>query len=208
VDLEPGVGGGRGGRPFSWIEAESADGDAAPGRPRSRLDPATPEFLIRGLKPGPYLLQVGPGDRLIKSLQYDGRDYTDRPIEIAAGQEISGVIVTVAQRGAELTGYVRDPQGRPISSNSVVLCFPADADRWSRYGTEPDRLRAATVGDDGRYQLTNLPGGDYLVVAVDDAYADALYNPAFLAKAAPLAEKVTLGWGEERSASLTLRHLP
>jgi hypothetical protein len=209
VVSEPAPAGSPARLPISMILAESADGDPSLGRPTFRFDRAKPslEFRIQGLRPGAYLLQT-LGGGLVKSVEYDGRDYTSQPLEIRGGQEISGVVVTLTRQGAELTGFVRDAQGRPLTSNSVVLCFPAESESWARYGTQPQRLRAATVSDDGSYRFTSLPGGDYLVVALDDAHAEAWHNPAFLAKIAPLASKVVLDWGEQRNESLTFPQLP
>jgi hypothetical protein len=197
------------GLPLSLIVADPADGDPALGRPTFTFDRSnpSPEFRIQGLKPGAYLLDV-LGGGLVKSVVVDQRDHTDRPLEVAGGTEITGVVVTLTRRSARLAGYVRDAQGRPLTSNAVVLCFPADPARRERYGTQPKRLRAATMADDGGYQLNNLPAGDYLLAALDEAYADAWHDATFLAKVAPLAAKVRLDWDQERNESLTLLQFP
>src|SRR5438105_2227614 len=53
---------------------------------------------------------------------------------------------------ADLGGYVRDPQGRVVSGATVTARNPAKSIE-----------RTTTTNDDGYYQITNLPPGDYEV---------------------------------------------
>jgi protocatechuate 3,4-dioxygenase beta subunit len=193
------------GLPVMSVAAEPAGGDPALGQPRAainRSDPS-PTFRIEGLQRGEYLIRTAGGG-MIKSVIHDGKDYTYRPFDASSGQDIAGVVITLTDQPAQLAGTVRDPQGRPVTSNAVAICFPAERDQWSRYGLQPMRLRAVTVANDGAFRITALPAGDYLVIAVDDEYADAWKDPAFLAKVATSAAKVTLGWGEAKHQNLTL----
>jgi hypothetical protein len=187
------------------VRAEPAGGDAALGQPGVTLNRADPsaQFTIAGLQKGEYLLRM-VGGGIIKSIVHDGKDYTYRPFDASNGQDISGVVVTLTNQSARLAGSVRDTQGRPITSNAVAMCFPAEREQWSRYGIQPTRLRSVTVGSDGSYRFMGLPAGDYLIIGVDDGYADAWKDPAFLEKIAASAARVTLAWGDAKSQDVPL----
>jgi hypothetical protein len=193
------------GLPLVNVSAESADGDPALGQRSASVNRAepSPSFRIDGLQRGAYLLRV-IGGGLVKSVVHDGRDYTYRPVDMSGGQDMSDVIVTVTSQRSRLTGFVRDAQGRPVTSGAVVIRFPAEREQWSRYGIRPAKLGSTTVGSDGGYQFVGLPAGDYLLVAVDDVHAESWQDPAFLAKVAASATRVSVAWGAERDQSLTL----
>jgi hypothetical protein len=195
---------GGAGMPILSIAAEPANGDPSLGQPRATLERtgASLPFTLEGLQRGEYFLRVILGT--VKSITANDKDYTYRPIDTTNSGDISGVVVTITQQAARLSGAVRDTQGRTITSGAAVVCFPAEREQWSKYGLQPSRLRSATVSNAGLYQLPVLPAGDYLLIAVDDSLADGWKDPAFLAKAAGAADRVTLAWGETKSQDLKL----
>jgi hypothetical protein len=193
------------GLPYLSIAAEPAGGDPALGQPRFNVDRSNPSdlFTLEGLQPGEYLLRtIGGG--LIKSIAQDGRDYTYKPFDASNGRDISGVVVTLTDQVARLEGVVHDGQDRPVTSNAAAICFPAERDQWSRYGIQPMRLRSTAVASNGAYRFASLPAGDYFIVAVDDAYADAWKDPKFLEKVSGAATRVTIGWGETKTQNVSL----
>jgi hypothetical protein len=139
----------------------------------------------------------------VKSVQWQGRDCTDRPFDATSGRDIDDVVVTFTFETAAIAGFVRDVKGQ-ILTTGAVIAFPTDRTLWSRYGFAPSRIKSAPVSTNGQFTITPLPAGDYYVLAVDDAQATAWQDPAFLGAAAVRAEKATVGWGETRSVNLTL----
>lgn len=186
------------------VTAEPADGDPALGRPTTTAGRGLPgdSFSLDGLQPGIYLLRGSYFP--VRSITWQGRDITDVGVDLTAGNDVEGVVITLTARGTELTGSVSSPGGgRPLMA---VLAFPADPALWSNYGwTAPRRLRSVPVRTDGTYAIRNLPGGDYLVVAVEAQLADAWVDPRFLAAAASQASGVTIRWGERVTQDLSLR---
>lgn len=65
---------------------------------------------------------------------------------------IGGASAQSQSNAADLQGFVRDPQGAVVQNASVTARNP---------GTNTSRT--ATTNDDGFYQITNLPPGDYEV---------------------------------------------
>jgi hypothetical protein len=72
------------------------------------------------------------------------------------------------------------------------------------YGLTADRLRSTRSGSDGSYSFTSLRDGDYLVVALPSAQADAWRDPRLLAAAAPHASRVMLTASAPRTQDLRM----
>jgi hypothetical protein len=66
--------------------------------------------------------------------------------------------VTVAFDGGEISGTVRDDQGRP-ASGAVVAIVPADPGR-------KERTRNGMTDQDGRFQIRGVPPGSYQAFAM------------------------------------------
>jgi 5-hydroxyisourate hydrolase-like protein (transthyretin family) len=202
-----GVGSASGGGPpppptRSPMYAEPADGNSELGMPGGWWAMASRQFEVTGLQPGQYRLRFW-GVPFVKSIVWEGRDLTYDAFDAAEGHDFNGVEVTLTDQAATIEGYVRDESGNK-AGDAVVLAFPTDRRRWTRYGFAPAHLRSASVTNSGTYTL-KLPGGDYYVVAVDPAKAGGLYDPAFLAAAVRVAETVRVGWGETKTQAVTQR---
>ena len=95
-------------------------------------------------------------------------------------------------------------EGAPVA-NGVVIYFPVEREQWTKYGFQPSRLRSVAVSTGGSYTITRIPAGEYFVIAVNESHADRWQDPEFLARAAPLATKVSVPWGAVVTQALTLR---
>ena len=170
------------------ILAMPANGDPALGGPRtsptrpSGPDPA--EWTLRGFLPGRFVLGLLGGR--VKSIAWNGRDYTHRPFEVAPGADIADVVVTVTTSSTTVSGTVRETQGTQ-AGDGLVIAFPVEREQWTNYGFTSPRILTARVGSDGRYSLSNLPAGDYHVVAVDVGLANAWRDPTMLDQLAAVA---------------------
>ena len=64
---------------------------------------------------------------------------------------------------AAISGHVTDAKSAAVSNYSVVV-FPTDRTKW----LEPSRsLRTARPAQDGSFEVTSLPPGEYWVAATD-----------------------------------------
>ena len=84
---------------------------------------------------------------------------------------------------------------RPVPTNR----FPSNRALW-----RPDarRIRWARAGTDGRWNITGLPAGDYLIAALVDLDPDDLADSAFLERMLAAAIKTSLGEGEQKTQDL------
>jgi hypothetical protein len=191
------------------IYAEPAAADVSLGVVQSispAVDGDSDTFSLTGLRAGEYVLRVrsGAGRYMVKSIQAGGRDVTHRPMAIATGRNLSDVVVTFT---AEIPSIAGSVQGDPSAvARSAVMVFPVEKEQWAGYGLSPTRLRSQpTVAS--AYRFDALPAGDYFVVAVDVSQGTAWQDPRFLARAAGVATRVSIGWGEARVVDLKLTRI-
>ena len=64
---------------------------------------------------------------------------------------------------AAISGHVTDATSAPVNNYSVVV-FPTDRTKWS---VTPRLLRLAQPAQDGSFEVTSLPPGEYWVAATD-----------------------------------------
>ena len=185
------------------VRLEPAGGVASLGLPRASVSRTATEFSIDDLLPGEYLLSVMYTGRL-KSVQWDGRDYTDRAFDASAGQDITDVVVTVTKKSVLLTGVVRDERGGTAVDDAAVIVFPADQALWRNVGIAPARIKSVAVSSARDYRFQTLPAGEYYVVAVAGDLISAWQDPAFLEVASRVASRVTLDWGDQKSVELRI----
>lgn len=169
-------------------------------------------FAVKGVAPGRYRASVNlPGMMFgtalpnatwtLKSVRIGiGPDIADTPIEIDAGRDLSGLVVTLTDRPTVLSGKVFDRDGRPTSAFPIVI-FSTNPALWSPGSRQVQQVRAAT---DGTYRLAGLPAGEYYVGAVTALDLEDLLDPAFLQQIVPIAFKLTLVEGETRQQDLKL----
>jgi hypothetical protein len=129
------------------------------------------------------------------------KDLSNQPIVTTAGTDIEGLVVTFTDRTATLTGSVAGVA--KYENGAAVIAFPAERERWVDWGLDAETIRAVAVGTDGSYRLS-LPGGNYLVVAVDGALIEKWQEPAFLESASRLARSLTLDWGQTQALNITV----
>lgn len=186
------------------LQAEPANGDisvAGPSQFRSQpSDPAA--FSFEGLLPGQVYLR-GTLPPKIMSIVWNGRDMTHRPFDTSEGRDYTDVVVTFTDKTTSLTGAVLDDRGRPVADASVIA-FPVEREQWANYGFNPPRLRAAQPASNGTYRQTVLPPGEYFVAAIRPLAGVDWRNARFLEAASRLASRVTLDWGDAKTADLRL----
>ncbi len=158
-------------------------------------------FTIEGVRPGAHLVRVAGNLRgwTLKSVQVDGRDVTDTPLEIRSGQSLGGLRLLFTDRLTEINGTVADEGGTP-STDLTVLAFAVDEDLWRPLSRH---IATARPDQNGRFQLRGLPAGDYFVALVDPEEQGQWFEPAFLSSQRPRASRVSLVDGDVKTQDFT-----
>jgi hypothetical protein len=136
----------------------------------------------------------------IRSSIANGRDTLDFPLEVRMGEPVSDVVVTVVPRLAEIAGQLQHDASQPATGFTVIV-FPADPQYWT---PQSRRIQAVRPATDGRFNVRNLPGGEYRLVAVTDLEAGQWFDPAFLKELLAGSMAVTLAEGERKEQTLRI----
>ena len=83
-----------------------------------------------------------------------------------------------------------------------MIVFPTER-RW--WGASSRRVRATRPASDGRFSVTDLPAGDYLIAALTDVEPDEWKRAEFLGQLVTAGVKVTIRDGERTVQDLRLR---
>lgn len=153
-------------------------------------------FTIPNVVPGRYRLTAqigGPGGWTLKSATAGGRDIFDFPLEIGPNDRIGDAVLTFSNRTQEVSGTLQDASGRPAPDYTVIV-FPAENRLWD----SPLRIATARPSTDGRFQLRNLPAGDYRIAALVDIAPGEANDPALLEQLVPASVVFTLREGERK----------
>jgi protocatechuate 3,4-dioxygenase beta subunit len=144
---------------FSYIGAQAAIDDDG-------------RFTLMNMLPGTYQLTVQVQQRssphIVVSQRVSGEETLDTGFEVAPGQQIEDVQLTVASAPAALSGVVRAPNGSP-AANATIVMFPATASAWA---LKSPRMLSVQTTQSGRYEFAKVPPGEYLVSVADVAPAD------------------------------------
>ena len=162
-------------------------------------------FEIRGIGEAQVIRLLGlPDDWVLDAVLLNGRDITDQPIHLPAGRATSGFRIVVTDRTTRLRGTVVDADGRP-TADARVMIFAADATRWQY----PSRfVRTERPDQYGSFDVVGLPTEQYLAFAATGMPRGAETDTQFLERIRPTATGFTLGAGETRDITLTVRPLP
>jgi 5-hydroxyisourate hydrolase-like protein (transthyretin family) len=169
-------------------------------------------FTVSGVAPGRYRLNTPlamiplPGANLmtggwtLKGVMVGGRDIADAPLDVKAGADVSGVVVTFTDKPSELSGTVFDGLGR-VTPNFPIVVFSTDRGYWT---PSSRRVQTARPASDGQFTVTGLPAGEYYVCAVTAVDRTEVYESAFLDQLVAVSFKITIADGQKLKQDLRL----
>jgi hypothetical protein len=140
-----------------------------------------------------------PAQWMIKSIVVGSTDVTDGAFELRGTEQITNARIVLTDRVSELNGTVT-ARNQEAKDSSVVV-FADDAALW----TFPTRfVRMARADAQGHFTLRGLPGGTYLVAAVDYLEEGEWQDPEFLERLREPATRVSVRDGETKTVGLQL----
>jgi hypothetical protein len=161
-------------------------------------------FVVSNVLPAAYVPSAtvgGASGWWLRSAVAGGRDLLDFPLDLTAvPADVSGALLTFADRRSELSGSLQGASGQ-AATDYFVIVFPADRALWQA----ARRLRSTRPASDGRFSVSDLPAGDYLIAALTDIDPDAWRQAVFLEQAAAAAVRVTIGEGARVTQDLRIR---
>jgi hypothetical protein len=154
------------------------------------------KFRVSDIVPGTYrLTAMGLGGWRPAAAEINGRDALDFPLDVKPGDDITGATVTFTDRTTELDGTLQEASGRPTAEYTIVL-FPKDPRYWLPQSRRIQGVRPAT---NGQFTFQNVPGGDYLLVAVSDVEVGQWFDAGWLRELAGAAMPITIRDGEHKT---------
>jgi hypothetical protein len=126
------------------------------------------------------------------------REWLDDAIDIRPGEAITGVVVTVTNRPAGLSGKVIDETGNP-TPNFFVVMFSTERRNWT---SGSRRVAQARPDNTGGFSISTLPAGEYYVAALTDLDPSDLAEISFLESLVAASIRVTLVPGEVKAQTL------
>ncbi|HUJ49751.1 MAG TPA: carboxypeptidase-like regulatory domain-containing protein, partial [Bryobacteraceae bacterium] len=116
-------------------------------------------FSLTGLEPAPYRVTIGQiaPPAFIKSVSFNGRDIRGE-IDLASAPSAALDIVISDHASSSISGVVIDSAG-PVGPNVTVI---AASGRF-----QGRRIPLAQTDQNGKFSFTNLPAGDYFLIAMD-----------------------------------------
>jgi len=156
-------------------------------------------------KARPGLLRVSvnplPPGWGIRAVRYKGTDVIDSGIEFRPNEDVADIEVELTNRMPEVSGRVTNARG-DIQKDYTVVLFPEDHDKWTAANTR--YMRSGRPDQDGRFKLSTLPPGSYLIVAVDQIEQGEWMDPDFLERMREKATGIAVGDGDAKSVDLKL----
>jgi protocatechuate 3,4-dioxygenase beta subunit len=163
---------------------------------------ASGAFRVAGLPPDRYLVAATwPGMRTgdgttgwwLTTIQVDGRDLGDRPIDVQPNENVANVTLGFRDRIGAIEGVLTDAQGR-AAPGYYVLAFPVERESWRT--TSRRNVPPVQTGTDGRYRLVGLLPGAYYLAVVTEVKPDEAMDPTLLDSIVTSAVPVKIGDGE------------
>jgi hypothetical protein len=166
-------------------------------RPGNGLIDTAGRFQLRDVS-GPVLFRAAglPPDVVLKSVTLNGVDITDRPHDVSGG-DVTGLEIALGEP-AQVNGIARNARGEPMRDFRVAV-YPAHA----KPGVLTARfVRTGSADPSGRFQLAQLPAGEYLGAAVESFDQGEEWDPAFQQRLLPAARRFTLKEGQTLALEL------
>jgi len=142
-----------------------------------------------------------PKGWMLKSVNFNGQDVTDRGIEFKAGEDVTAIEIELTSAVQTVTGTVASDTSQAVKDYTVVI-FAEDQQKWAL--PQNRWMASARPDQDGRYRVTSLPPGRYFAIAVDYVAQGEWQDPEWLANAAKKATAFSLDEGASKTLDLRL----
>ena len=134
----------------------------------------------------------------LKAVRFGGADITDTGYDVSG--DVDGIEIVMTDRGTRVSGSAQNARYQP-ATDYVVVFLP----REEKPNVNPTRfVQTARPDQQGRYQIKDLPPGQYVAAAIESLNRDGHYDPAFQKRMRSIATPFTLKEGEQLELDLPL----
>ncbi|HEU4938552.1 MAG TPA: carboxypeptidase-like regulatory domain-containing protein [Vicinamibacterales bacterium] len=167
---------------------------------------ATPDedgrFVFPDVFPGDYVVKVmttnGPLNWFSDAASLAGRDVMNEALSVKANQQISGLVVTMTDQRAEISGTLLTASGEP-APQYLILVYPTDERYWT---AQSGRMLGTRPKEDGSFTLSGLRAGRYRIATLLDAESGVWFDPAYLRQIDTTATALSVTDGERKVLNL------
>ena len=184
-----------------FVTAFSLDGGMFGGGAPGRVDDDYTFVLKTSPGRSRIALSNPPPGWSIRAVRLNGADVLDSGIEFKPNENVRGLEVELTNKVSAITGLVTGGRG-DASRDYTAIAFPQDSERWKE--TNSRYIRTGRPDQDGRFKISGLPPGDYLLIAVDRVDPGESTDPEFLERVRTKATRFSLLEGETKSVDLKL----
>jgi len=134
----------------------------------------------------------------LKAVRFGGADITDTGYDVSG--DLHGIEIVMTDRGTRVSGTAKDARYQQVTDYAVVF-LPKE----EKLNVSPTRfIQTARPDQQGRYEIKDLPPGQYVVMAVESLSRDGHYDPAFQKRMSSIATPLTLKEGQQLELDLQL----
>jgi hypothetical protein len=162
---------------------------------------ASGRFVLSNVFPGKYLISVTSREStgwFVDSSTLAGQDVLFQPLAVKPNQSLSGVVVTLTDRRAELAGTIVTDKGEP-APEYLILVYPTEERYWN---SRSRRMFVTRAGPDGKFVINGLVAGTYRVATLLDVEYGAWFEPAFVRQLERVSIPLTIGDSEKKALNL------
>lgn len=157
-------------------------------------------FRAAFLMPGRHQVNaiLPPPVTAIKSVEVDGVDRTDLPLDVDA--DVTDLVITMSDAPlAAVSGVVT---GTQVAQGLTAILFPVDRRLWTDPAAATRRYRSVPVSRAGAFTMASLVAGDYFVAVVPDAQALDWQEAPRLEALSREAVKIVLAAGDKKAVEV------
>jgi hypothetical protein len=156
------------------------------------------DFVIRGVLPQPYQLQISnvPPGKYLKSIRLGDRENNSGEIDLSEHTSASLSLVLGAD-GGEVDGTVQNSSGQPAAATEVLLA-PAE-----EYDARSDLLKRAFTDASGNFRIMDVAPGEYKVFAWESDPEGSSQSAEFRKPFESKSAAVTVGPKDKAAVQLT-----